>query len=141
MSIPKRTPILVLGTGLVAVVLGFGAGWFHGMSKGAETMAALSDGVAAGRAFSQAELALAGLEDATAAEPARKRDAAQLRMALDVLGGIALSGHWHPPCEARHARTQAAIIRHFTANPIATDDPASPILRAGQRYCDRGGKP
>ena len=141
MTMAKRTPILSLGMSLVAAAIAFGVGWFHGMSKGGETMAILSEQAAAGRAFLQAELALAGLGDAAAAEPARKRDAAQLGMALDVLGGIALSGHWHPPCEARQLRTQAAIIRHFEAHPIAENDPALPVVQAAQRYCDGDAQP
>lgn len=134
MDIMKRNRILPFAAALVAAAIGFGAGWWHGNGSGADTMATLAGQAAAGHAFAQAELALAGWEDADAAS-ARKRDTAQLHMALDVLGGIVLSGRWHPPCNAREAGTQAAIARHFEAHPIAADDPAKPILQAGQRYC------
>ena len=131
----KRALPVAFGIGLVVAVAGYALGWRHGLARGAETIATLSDQVAAGRAFSQAELALAGLEDAAAPAAAHRRDAAQLRMALDALGGIVLSGHRPPPCLPRDEATQAAIVRHFASHPIAADDPARPILQAAQRYC------
>jgi len=131
----KRALSVALGIGLVVALAGYALGWRHGLARGAETIATLSDQVAASRAFSQAELALAGLEDVAAPAAARQRDTLQLRMALAALGGIVLSGQRPSPCLPRDETTQAAIVRHLASHPIAADDPARPILEAAQRYC------
>lgn len=119
--------ILVAGGG------GFAAGYHHGVGKGAEVIATLSEGNDVNQAFRQARAALVDIDAAAGTPPRGAR--MQLAMALESLGGSALARGTNATCSAAHRDTLQALSRHLQAHPFPEGSPVAQFVPHALKYC------